>query len=390
MISLAANLQSISLPLDQLYLDPNNPRFVGSDWIFIPDELAVEKLAQIEAADRLIKHHEVDKLQMVMEANGYLPIDRVVVRRISDEKYLVLEGNRRICAAKQITGFSGDGSPLPAEIKETFKIIPCLEYVGQDDGGQAAWIFQGLRHITGVSEWPAFNKAKLIVDEMEKNDLSFTEVGKRFGLSPYGAAQWVRGYFAFKQAKDETEYGRFIDERVYPYFQEIFGRSSIALKEWLVWEEQQSKFLSQPNLNEFVGWFFPVEKAENGDEEEVDREPTTAEAAAAWDRRWISKRDDLRKASYLITKAPKEWLEFRQGLELETAYSRAVLNELEHKFASDQDAAEKLFKYVDETSKLIEETPFSVLGKQEIRAKLFSKLDKIAEIYARLKNLTNG
>ena len=30
-----------------------------------------------------------------------------------------------------------------------------------------------------------------------------SEVGKRFGLTPYGAGQWVRGYYAFKQAKEE-------------------------------------------------------------------------------------------------------------------------------------------------------------------------------------------
>jgi hypothetical protein len=303
MEALAPFLQPVNLPLKNLFLDPNNPRFVGSDWTYVPDELALTEAEQAEASKRLIDHHDTKKLQTVMEENGFLPIDRVVVRRVLEDKFIILEGNRRICAAKQINGHSEDGSPLPADVMATLNIIPCLEYTGEDAKNHAAWIFQGLRHISGISEWPAFNKAKLLVDEIERGSLTFTDVGKRFGLSAFGAAQWVRGYYAFRQAKDETEYGRFIDEHLYPYFQEIFGRSSIALKEWLNWNDDKKQFLDQANLNEFVGWFFPV-KQEDEEESDMDREPTSAQISEAWTRRRVTKRDDLRHLSYLIVKAP--------------------------------------------------------------------------------------
>lgn len=391
--SLAPFLEPIVVPLRILYLDPNNPRFVGSEWTYIPDSVATSEATQASTAARLLAHHDVKKLQLIIEANGFLPIDRVVVRKIDDEKYVILEGNRRICAAKQINGFSDDGTALPEDVMATLQSIQCLLYTGADDGNKAAWIFQGLRHISGISEWPAFNKAKLLVDEMEKGDISFTEVGKRFGLSAFGAAQWVRGYYAFRQAKQETEYGEFVDERLYPYFQEVFGRSSIALKDWLSWDDEDKSFGDQANLNEFVGWFFPIARqAQDEDEEDggVNKEPTAAELAEAWNRRRIDKRDDLRNISYLITKAPKQWMEFRSGEELEKVYSRAVLNEIERSLDDEEDVAQRLFKYVDETTKLLESTPFSILSKEERRDSLFVKLKKIDEIHTALRGLTGS
>ena len=164
MDSLAPFLESAEIPLEHLLLDPNNPRFVGVDWVFVPDQEAVEPTAQAEARRRLIAHHDIEKLRQSIEANGYLPIDRIVVRAISGDRYIVLEGNRRVCAAKEIGGFSDDGEKLPNDVMDTLKVIPCLIYTGDNTGNEAAWIFQGIRHISGVNEWPAFNKAKLLVD----------------------------------------------------------------------------------------------------------------------------------------------------------------------------------------------------------------------------------
>lgn len=41
MTALAAHLTPIDVPLEKRFLDPNNPRFVGSDWTFIPDDEAI-------------------------------------------------------------------------------------------------------------------------------------------------------------------------------------------------------------------------------------------------------------------------------------------------------------------------------------------------------------
>jgi len=166
---------------------------------------------QQAARRRLIDHHDVDKLRHVMQANGFLPSDRVVVRKVDDEKYVVLEENRRICAAKEVTGCHDDGEPVPEGIIATFKKTSSLVYKGRDAGLGAAWIFQGLRHVSGISGRPAFNKTRLHVDRMQEDELNLTDVGKIFGISAHGAGQWVRGYLFFSKREERlTSWGRWI------------------------------------------------------------------------------------------------------------------------------------------------------------------------------------
>ena len=207
MESLAQYLSSITLSLDHIYLDPNNPRFVGSNWSYVPDAEAIEEPAQQRARQRLIDDFDVRKLQANIEINGYLPVDRIIVRRVNDSAFIVLEGNRRICSAKMINKFTDSGEQVSDDVLATLGNIPALEYTGSNAANEASWIFQGLRHISGVADWSAFNKAKLLVDQMERDQLSLTDVGRRFGLTSFGAGQWVRGYHAFNT---DIPNGRFI------------------------------------------------------------------------------------------------------------------------------------------------------------------------------------
>src|SRR5947208_2404570 len=105
-------LSAIEVALEHLFLDPNNPRFAEFNGTFVPDS-AIEAVQQ-RVQQILMSSFAVDKLIMNMEVNGYLPIDRVVVREFERDKYVVLEGNRRICAAKAVAariskGFEGYG-----------------------------------------------------------------------------------------------------------------------------------------------------------------------------------------------------------------------------------------------------------------------------------------
>ena len=143
LLSLSNQLQPDELPLDQIYLDPNNPRFVEANWDLIPIEDTADAEVQESTRRRMVRYFAVDKLKMNMEVNGYLPIDRVIVKEIADEKYIVLEGNRRICAAKMVSKVAADGSEISGEVLDSLKSIPVLVYTGGDV--DAAWIFQGLR-----------------------------------------------------------------------------------------------------------------------------------------------------------------------------------------------------------------------------------------------------
>lgn len=182
-------LFSRDISIANIFLDPNNPRFLSMEWDFIVDDRISDPSIQKEIELKLIHEFGVNRLVMNMEINGYLPIDRVIVREFRDDQFVVLEGNRRICAAKQLKrNFEENPSLFDSEeIFESVKTIPCLVYTGSNQ--QASWIFQGLRHIMDVEDWSAFNKARLLVTLMDEEELNLTQVGKRFGLTAFGAGQ---------------------------------------------------------------------------------------------------------------------------------------------------------------------------------------------------------
>lgn len=76
-LALVADLKPVELPLDQIYLDPNNPRFIGQDWTYVADAEIDKQVIQEETRLHLVRDFRIDKLKMNMEINGYLPIDRV-------------------------------------------------------------------------------------------------------------------------------------------------------------------------------------------------------------------------------------------------------------------------------------------------------------------------
>ena len=356
------------IDLDAIFLDPNNPRFTSLYWDNIPDEHIADISIQNEARRKLEEGFSIYKLVDNIQMNGFLPIDRVIVRQFADDKYVVLEGNRRICAAKTIKEmYLKNNDMVDQSVFESIQQIKCLVYTGSEK--QASWIFQGLRHIIGLQEWPAYNKARLLVQLMEDENLTLTEVGKKFGLTAYGAGQWVRGYYAFMQAAEESDYTQEIDERAYPYLQEVFSRSNPAFKDWLKWNEAEYKFEDILNFNEFLSWLYP-----RSEENVLDG----VEVKGSWDNRLIKRSNDLRVISYLLRESIADFEMFRSDGDLEKAQSSANMK----KYLESQDPATETIEKIKACTKALDDIPFKlVMSRREELSDLLTKLDeKVREI----------
>lgn len=376
-MTLSSQLTPAEISLEDLYLDPNNPRFTGPESQFIPDTEIDDDFNQTAARQRLIQFFGVTKLRMNMEINGYLPIDRIVIREFKPNKYVVLEGNRRICAAKTISTISAEGEQIATEILHTLTTIPCLIYTGENT--DAAWIFQGLRHITGISDWSSYNKAKLLVEQMEQQNLTLTQVGKQFGLTAHGAGQWVRGYYAFRQATEESDYTDEVDERVYPYFQELFSRSSAPVREWMEWSDKTYSFNNGLNFNEFLSWFYPRPT----DEEDEAEGPT--EIHGDWDRRIVRTQDDIRNVAYLIRNDVSEFESFRYHKDLERAYSTAIQKKYQEVSKDKSDPVDSVFDAITECTRALENIPLKAVRQPESKSQLYDALRPLENAILELK-----
>lgn len=373
MSSLHQFLTPVDIPLAQIFLDPNNPRFTEADWTYVAQEDWAKVDVQEATQRRMLAEFDVEKLRMSMEVNGFLPIDRVVVKKFDEDKYLVLEGNRRICAAKMIGPLALDGTNVADEVRESLQVIPCLQYTGSDE--DAAWIFQGLRHISGVVEWSAFNKAKLLVEQMEKDGLNLTQVGKRFGLTSHGAGQWVRGYYAFNQARSASQFINQVDERSYPYFQELFGKSSAPLRDWLEWKESEYKFENSLNFEEFISWLYPHSRSD--EDEGVLKK-------GDFEHRRVARRDDLRLIASLMINQRDLFEQFRAGSDLEKCYSIMLSRKLEEDARRRADPVSDLFTALEQCSKAIANIPYAAMRDQETKARILNGLNGLKDVISEL------
>lgn len=367
---ISEQLRPINLHIEEILLDPNNPRFVTDSWIPIADESVHDDSVQADTRRKMEVLFNVEKLRINMEINGYLPIDRIVVRKCSLDKYVVLEGNRRVTAAKQIYELHQQHAGIDESVRHSLELIPCLEYFGSDT--DAAWVFQGIRHITGIVDWSAYHKAKMLSDRRALGE-TLSEVGKRFGLTAFGAGAWIRGYKAFRQAKDESAFSREIDERIYPYFQDVFNRSNISLRKWLEWDEKEERFENDLNLNEFLSWFYPKEEPEDGRD--------INDVRGEWDKRIITTVHTLRDVSYLRTNSPGDFEQFLMNRDLSGAVALAKAKEAEDKLESEREPATKLLETMNALIRQLENIPMLKFNKAaELREELKSKLLKLEEV----------
>lgn len=356
------------IDLDKIFLDPNNPRFTSLKWDDVPDEHISDESIQKTTRRKLEEGFSIYKLVDNIQMNGFLPIDRVIVKQFAEDKYVVLEGNRRICAAKTIKEmYLSNKDLVDQSVVESLQQIKCLVYTGSEN--QASWIFQGLRHIIGIQEWPAYNKARLLVQLMEDENLSLTEVGKKFGLTAYGAGQWVRGYYAFMQAAEESDYTQEIDERAYPYLQEVFSRSNPVFKDWLKWNDTEYKFEDNLKFNEFLSWLYP-----RSEESVLDG----VEVKGNWDNRLIKRGNDLRVVSYLLRESIADFEMFRADGDLEKAQNSANMK----KYLESQDPSTETVEKIKACTKALDDIPFKlVMSRKEELSDLLTKLDeKVREI----------
>ncbi len=264
MNNLAALLTPQIIELHDLLLDPNNPRFseLGEELNTVPEGRFADDKVQTNTFEKMKDPlFDAAELRDTIKTIGFLPMDRIVVRKwkgtVSDnrQKYVVIEGNRRVTALKWLIALHEIG-------KETFdddKLanLTNLQCLVLDDAAvstTATLILPGLRHVSGVKEWGAYQKAKA-VHALRKSGMSPQEAAQSLGLSTRAANAAYKCFLALEQMKADEEYGEFAEPKMYSYFEEVFKRPNV--RGWLAWSDEDERFKDQEKLTEFYSWMIP-------------------------------------------------------------------------------------------------------------------------------------
>ncbi len=224
------------ISIHDLMLDPSNPRFVDG----FGQEVAVEDSGVEAVQEELLRRFKVGseleeaadededregffaikELHASMTSIGFVPIDRVVVRELErSSKFLVIEGNRRVSAAKTLLREDAEALPgkeLPNEIRETLEeiLVLVIDTEGMDRGDieKEVGVILGLRHFGSVLPWRPLPRAHSIYTQyMSVTDgtdfrvapKAFRDVAHRLSISAAEVRRAIRTYIAYNQLRDE-------------------------------------------------------------------------------------------------------------------------------------------------------------------------------------------
>jgi hypothetical protein len=258
MPNLAELLTPQPVELQDLLLDPNNPRFaeLGEPISIVPEVRFGEERVQRDAFEKMkAGHFDVAELRDTIKTIGFLPMDRIVVRlwrgQNEQNKYLVVEGNRRVSALKWLIELHETGrETFTDEQLENFTRLEVL-ILNDIAPDSAKWILPGLRHVSGIKEWGAYQKARA-VHILRETGSTPQEAAQSLGLATRTSNQLWRSYLALEQMSNDEEYGEYVEPKMYSYFEEVFKRPNV--RDWLAWSDAERRFINQNHLKEYYSW----------------------------------------------------------------------------------------------------------------------------------------
>lgn len=265
--------QRTSRNLKNLFLDPNNYRFIDEvGYVPVSEENVLDSMIQkrtrlfIEGPRRQYINDLIDSFK----ANGYLPVDVIQVRELGNNQYLVIEGNRRVAALKALQEDHDKGLDIGQLSPDIFKKIPFEIHANEDE--KKHLIIMGLKHISGNKKWSAYNQSRLIYDFLEEFWQTAEyyqkeeELCNSLGASKQKIRTSQRAHFLILEYL-KSDYGDQFSSDRYTIFTEIIKRPSI--KEWLGWDDSTYTATNKVNQERLFTWFSSTDDLE-GEESEQD------------------------------------------------------------------------------------------------------------------------
>jgi hypothetical protein len=257
-----------------LLFDPTNPRLFD---LGDPKPCAEAKYGETGRQEtifqNLLENFEARDLAKKIRGIGFLKTDRIIVRRLKADptKYVVVEGNRRVCAMKFLIKEHQAGEEIDAGILED---ISRPEALVIDETGKSPEQLSGLykllqaaRHIgPAVKSWGPYQQAKMIAS-LKANGKKSSEAADMLGISAKeGNALW-RAYHALEQMNGDEDYKDQADPSLFSYFYEALKVP--AVKDWLDAQDEGDSGFSFKNKKHLGHFYGMITKPEEGEQKKL-------------------------------------------------------------------------------------------------------------------------
>jgi hypothetical protein len=302
-------LDSTTVPFDQIFLDPNNPRIAPE---VAPGYEDADALFNAPLQQQLVanvhKVYDVPNLEDSILAHGWVPIDAIIVweHPSRPNHYVVVEGNTRVVALRRLRNERLEQERAKAqknptrfkeEIRQAQDIVARLENIARSTdqlrvypvASRSAQELRsslprllGVRHITHARNWDPYATNLYILSLYErafrekygedarlelKSDL-VKQVGDMVSLKELKTRRNIQAASAF------THFKRDYEERL-PDGEELSGKDHYFFEQILTSAYPKSQFsfendslrMSPESEDVLFQWAFSKPRAEGGEEE---------------------------------------------------------------------------------------------------------------------------
>lgn len=251
------------IKLDQLKLDPNNPR--------LPKSFRKQNPTENQLIEHMLEDESIIELMLSIGQNGFFEGEQLLVVKNEDDTYKVIEGNRRLTALKLLQRpdlSSIYKSKITKVIEETTERptdIPCLEFDNEDEIHKRI----GFRHITGIKEWRLLERARYLNSVWKNNypDLLINDVSRVLAKNVGSKADYIKrvllAYELYMVLEDSNFYKiKDLDDDAsfyLNYYVDSLQSSRSNIQEWLNIDKDAVQPLNELNEEHFKllnqAWF---------------------------------------------------------------------------------------------------------------------------------------
>jgi hypothetical protein len=248
------------VPIDQLLLDPENPRLEG----------IAKSTNQMDLIRAMWREMAVSEVALSIAENGFFEEEPLFVipapSANGKERYYVVEGNRRLTAVKLLVDAdlrsrikATDLPTITAKHRAELQELPVSVYKKRED----LWEFFGFRHVNGPKEWDSLSKAAYIARVRREYEKTLAEIARKIGDQHSTVERIYRGYMLLEQAEEMTGFAR--DDRVRNrfYFSHLYTATGYPeVLEFLGTDRDRSLTENPvpkrclPQLEELMTWLF--------------------------------------------------------------------------------------------------------------------------------------
>jgi hypothetical protein len=205
---MAVHTQIKHATVDDLYLDPKNPR-LGRRTI-------AQKLSQDEILIQM-RRFTLEELGISIVENGYWPQEALIVVQEKSRgatHLVVVEGNRRLAACKMLK-LALVGNKVPEawaamtksltkpRRRELLESLDSIPYILADSRKDVR-AYLGFRHVTGIKQWDPAEKAQYI-NSLIDSGMTYKEVTAAIGSKVSSVRQSYISYRILLQMEDQED-----------------------------------------------------------------------------------------------------------------------------------------------------------------------------------------